>query len=190
MNYLALNDYRRAIQLALAMEQPGRLYKLFKDIRSHADLSSSMSITGSEAVDQVVKTLVGSDLAKLLRYIRDWNAKAKTSEVAQGVLFAIMKMRTAEEITKAFDEEEAQKALTTANVAGDLLEDVSQLSAKKGTGRTGLKELLDAMIPYTERHLARMEKLMQESYMVDYVLNEMDNGMLDGEEDAMEVEEL
>ena len=34
MNYLSLHDYDKAIQLAIATEQPGRLLSLFKDIRS------------------------------------------------------------------------------------------------------------------------------------------------------------
>jgi U3 small nucleolar RNA-associated protein 13 len=49
--------------------------------------------------------------------------------------------------------------------------------------------MVDGLIPYTERHLARMERLVQESYMVDYVLGEMDDGMFDGEYDeAMDIE--
>jgi len=49
------------------------------------------------------------------------------------------------------------------------------------TGGTPLKELVDGLIPYTERHLSRMERLVQESYVVDYILGEMDDGMFDGE---------
>ena len=50
-----------------------------------------------------------------------------------------------------------------------------------------MRELLEALIPYTERHLARMERLVQESYVVDYVLGEMDDG-LDGGEEGMDVD--
>ena len=51
-----------------------------------------------------------------------------------------------------------------------------------------LKELVDALIPYTERHLTRMEKLLQDSYVVEHLLSEMDDGMFgelgDGDEDV------
>jgi len=61
-----------------------------------------------------------------------------------------------------------------------------------GAGGTGLKELVDALIPYTERHLSRMERLVQESYVVDYILGEMDDGIFDGElgdnESSMDVD--
>ncbi|KAF7975204.1 hypothetical protein HWV62_10276 [Athelia sp. TMB] len=152
-NYVALHDYRRAMQLALAMEQPSRLLALFTDIRG-ADADGS--ITGRAAVDEVVRTLPGPDLARLLRYVRDWNAKAKTSVVAQGVLRAIVELRAAEDVMQAF---------------GD----------GAGAGATPLKELVDALIPYTERHLARMDRLLQESYVVDYILSEMDDGMFDAD---------
>jgi U3 small nucleolar RNA-associated protein 13 len=174
LNYLSLNDYRNAIQLALAMGQPGRLLSLFKGISSSESASSS-SITGHHAVDEVFRTLGGSDLAKLLRYVRDWNANAKTSMIAQSVLFAVVKLRSADDVMKAFKDE----AQVGAFASGKGFEGVA--TGASGAGGTALKELIDALIPYTERHLSRMEKLVQESYMVDYILSEMDDGMFDGE---------
>ncbi|KAJ6621138.1 WD40 repeat-like protein [Mycena sp. CBHHK59/15] len=174
LNYLELNDYRRAIQLAISMGQPGRLLSLFKDLRA-SETSTASSITGHPSVDEVIRTLGGSDLAKLLRYVRDWNAVAKTSIVAQGVLFAIVKLRSADDVMQAFGDEVLETALVDAGVLG---------VPAKGGGGTALKEMVDALIPYTERHLARMERLVQESYMVDYVLSEMDDGMF-GDDDGM-----
>jgi U3 small nucleolar RNA-associated protein 13 len=179
LNYLELKDYRRAIQLAISMGQPGRLLSLFKNIRASAAESStpSASITGHPSVDEVIRTLGGSDLAKLLRYVRDWNTVAKTSLVAQGVLFAITKLRSADDVMQAFGDEVHETALVEGSAKAT------------GAGGTGLKEMVDGLIPYTERHLARMERLVQESYMVDYVLGEMDDGMFDGEYDeAMDIE--
>ena len=61
MNYLALHDYRRAIQLALAMEQPGRLLALFKNFIAAPE--DAPSITGSAAVDEVLRTLLTDAIA-------------------------------------------------------------------------------------------------------------------------------
>jgi len=174
-NYLALHDYRKAIQLALAMEQPGRLLTLFTNIRGAADSDDSddhspPSITGNSAVDEVIRTLAGSDLARLLRYVRDWNARAKTSSVAQGVLFAIVKLRSAEDVMQAFNDEAGEAVFSTGTIGKGA-----------GAGATPLKELIDALIPYTERHLSRMDRLLQESYVVDYILGEMDDGMFDAD---------
>jgi U3 small nucleolar RNA-associated protein 13 len=158
MNYVSVQDYKRAIQLALAMSQPGRLFSLFKEVSGH----EQTALTGNASVDKVIKTLGGSDLAKLLRYVRDWNTNAKTAAVAQGVLFAVMKLRSAEEVIGAFGEEGTEKAFAEGVAS---------------TGRTAVKEVVDALIPYSERHLSRLERLVQESYVVDYILGEMDDGM-------------
>jgi U3 small nucleolar RNA-associated protein 13 len=177
LNYLSLNDYRRAIQLALTMEQPGRLLSLFTNIHSRSALAKSedplenTSITGNLSVDEVIHTLPGSDLARLLGYVRDWNAKAKTSGVAQGILYAIVKLRSADDVMQAFRDEAGESMIMDGSI-----------EKTSGPG-TPLKELVDALIPYTERHLARTERLVQESYVVDYILGEMDDGMFDGELD-------
>ena len=185
MNYLALHDYKKAIQLALSMSQPGRLLSLFKDVISSPSKDDDQpSIIGNPSVDEVIRTLGGSDLAKLLRFVRDWNTNAKTSSVAQKVLLTIVKLRSADEIIQAFSDETDEKVF----VEGD--EGSSQQPPT--TGRTALKELVDALIPYSERHLSRMEKLVQDSYVVDYILGEMDDGMFDDgfDDDAMEVDTL
>ncbi|KAH9486256.1 Transducin beta-like protein 3 [Psilocybe cubensis] len=167
MNYVALRDYKRAIELALAMAQPGRLFNLFRDVAGEGE---SSSLTGSTAVDEVIRTLRGSELAKLLRFVRDWNTNAKTSVVAQQVLYAIVKLQRAERVIGAFGEETAERAFAE----GEEEEDATS-GAK--TGRTAVKEVLEALIPYSERHQGRIERLVQESYVVDYILGEMDDGM-------------
>jgi U3 small nucleolar RNA-associated protein 13 len=178
-NYLALNNYRKAMQLALVMEQPGRLLSLFKGLRSASALAPpDHSITGDPSVDEVIRTLPGSDLVKLLRYVRDWNTNAKTSDVAQGVLHAVVKLRTVDDFMRAFGDEAGEAALASSQP----LDASREKSA--GAGGTAMKEMVDAMIPYTERHLARIEKLVQDSYVVDYILGEMDDGMFDGDLDS------
>lgn len=188
MNYLALRDYKRAIRLALAMSQPGRLLSLFKEIASSEEDDDSPSLTGNTSVDEIIRTLSGPELAKLLRFVRDWNTNAKTSVVAQRVLLAIMKLRTADDIIKAFGDENLEKMFADGE------EEDSSSSGSPSTGRTALKELVDGLIPYSERHLARIERLVQESYVVDYILGEMDDGMFDNnamgadDDDGMDVD--
>ncbi|KAG0702718.1 WD40-repeat-containing domain protein [Suillus ampliporus] len=187
MNYLSLHDYRRAIQLALAMQQPGRLLSLFKDIRATPSESAAdaSSVTGNGAVDEVLRTLGGSDLARLLRYVRDWNPNTKTSGVAQGVLYAVMKLRSADDVIAAFTEEAHEGILQSSGQESAK----STTSGSTTSGNTALKELIDAMIPYTERHLSRMDRLVQDSFVVDYILSEMDDGMFDGQDiDTMDVD--
>ncbi|CAE6507964.1 unnamed protein product [Rhizoctonia solani] len=187
-NYLALNDYRNAIQLALAMDQPGRLYNLFKSVRAARptksiaprpqDTESAQSISGSAEIDQVLATLSGSDLVRLLGHIRTWNASARTSTIAQTVLHAILSTHSTENIIAAFGKDEDTQGLEA--------EFTSAFKQKEKPGMD-LRSIVDGLIPYTERHLTRAERLVQDSFVVDYVLGEMDMGLALGGLDAMEV---
>lgn len=174
LNYVSLHDYRNAVQLALAMQQPGRLLALFRSVRDGPDIegpNQSKSFTGSPAVDEVIRTIPADDLVTLIKFVRDWNSNAKTSEIAQDILHAIVKLRSTEDIMDVF---KSQAALTREEHPIDV--------------GGGLKEVVDGLIPYTERHLARMERLIQESYVVDFLLEEMDQGMLYGGGNLMEVD--
>ena len=158
LNYVALQDYRRAIEVALSLGHPGRLLQLFRDLKGDS------GVTGSADVDRVLKELASADLVRLLLYVRDWNTRASSAAVAQRVLHAIMKLRSAGDIANAFE------------------------NASAGDEKNGLHELVEGLIPYTERHLARMERLVQESYVVDYVLREMDDGLVDDDNEVMDVD--
>ncbi|KAF8755574.1 WD40 repeat-like protein [Rhizoctonia solani] len=187
-NYLALNDYRNAILLALTMDQPGRLYNLFKSVRATRptksiasrapDADSLHNITGSAQVDQVLATLSGPDLVRLLGHVRTWNASARTSTVAQTVLHAILSTHTTEDIIATFGKADTEDGLDAE--FGKML---------KGKDKPGmdLRSIVDGLIPYTERHLTRAERLVQDSFVVDYVLGEMDMGIALNGLDAMEV---
>ncbi|KAK4684222.1 U3 small nucleolar RNA-associated protein 13, partial [Tremellales sp. Uapishka_1] len=176
-NYLALKDYRKAILLALAMSQPGRLLNLFLTV---ALLRTPGTFTGSKEVDQVIKTLPGMDLVRLLKHVRDWNSRAKTSPVAQTLLHAILRLRTPEDIMAAFDSMTRKPKQEDEEAEADV-EDNETNFKKQAVQTIGIKELLDGLIPYSERHFTRIDKLVQESYMLDYALGEMDGGLFGGE---------
>lgn len=167
MNYIMIKDYHNALVLALSLNQPGRLLSLFKQII----LSSQDDLEGQEvsksAMDAVLKKLSPQDLIKLLKHVRDWNTSAKTSGVSQTILYSLLKLRPVDEIAEAFN--------STIKFNGMIEPPVSKDAALT------LSELVQAMLPYTERHLARLDRLIQDSYIIDYVLKEMDGGIVDGE---------
>jgi len=163
-----LRDYRKALELALTMNQPGRLFLLFKEIQSSSERTDCF--TGNALVDEAIRTLATPDLALLLSFVRSWNSNAKTSDVAQRVLHATLKLRSADDILRVFEDEFAAKSFANA-------EDVASVTGR--TGITAIKELVETIIPYTERHLNKVDQLLQESYVIDYILGEMDDGMFD-----------
>ena len=149
------------------MNQPGRLYNLFKTItiRSAADPQID-AVSGHPAVDDVVREMPPVEIATLLKHVRTWNANAKSSVVAQTILHTIFKLRKTEDISEALSSTAA-----------------SDTSTKKGAD--SLSELVHALIPYTERHLTRLDRLVQDSYILDFVLGEMDGGMLANGDEIM-----
>jgi U3 small nucleolar RNA-associated protein 13 len=147
-NYAYAGNYREAITLALQMDQPGRLFTLFKTV-TETEVPDEGSLTGLHAVDDVLSTLADEQLYKLLLRLRDWNANVRSAPVAQKILWAVVKSYPA-----------------------------ARLASIKPAGRVGakgsLKDVLDAIKAYSERHYKRVEELVDESYLLDFTLREMD----------------
>ena len=147
-NHIHAGSYREAITLALQLNHPGRLLNLFTKVVT-TDNPDAKSLTGLAAVDQVLANLSDEQIFLLLLRLRDWNANARTAPVAQRILWALMRSYPASRI--------------------------SNLSVKGARGQKSLKEVLHALRVYTERHYKRMEELVDESYLVEYTLQEMDS---------------
>lgn len=160
------------------MSQPGRLLTLFNTVLS---TKVSGTYTGSIEVDEVIRTLSGLDLTRLLGHVRNWNANARTSPVAQNILHAILRIKSPEEIIQAFD-----NAKEIPQIVPSTEDEEPEKRPKKAQPVLNLKDLLDGLIPYSERHFARIDRLVQDSYVLDYVVGEMDGGLFGGE--AMDVD--
>ncbi|KAF2810455.1 WD40 repeat-like protein [Mytilinidion resinicola] len=156
-NYAHKGNYREAITLALQLNQPARLLGLFKGV-VEAETQEAGSLSGLKAVDDVLANLADEQLFKLLLRIRDWNTNARTAPVAQKILWTLVKSYPA-----------------------------SRFAGLKPTGKAdakgSLRDVLDALKAYTERHYRRIEDLVDESYLLDFTLREMDE-VVGGGEDA------
>ncbi|MCJ1339037.1 U3 small nucleolar RNA-associated protein 13 [Bachmanniomyces sp. S44760] len=146
-NYIHRSNYREAITLALQLNHPARLLSLFTNVVNTSPPEAG-SMCGVKAVDDVLTRLGDDQLFTLLLRVRDWNTNARTAPVAQKILWILVKSYPA-----------------------------TKLSALKGGGNRGgpdAKDVFDALKAYTERHYKRMEELIDESYIVDYTLREME----------------
>jgi U3 small nucleolar RNA-associated protein 13 len=147
-NYAYAGNYREAIVLALQMDQPGRLFSLFKSV-VETEKPDEGSMTGLDAVDDVLANLADEQLYKLLLRLRDWNTNVKTAPIAQKILWTVVKSYPA-----------------------------SRLAGLRPAGKVGakgsLKDVFDAIRAYSERHYKRVEELVDESYLLDFTLREMD----------------
>lgn len=147
-NYMHTGAYRDAIALALQLNHPGRLLKLFTSVVT-TDKPDEGSLCGLMAVDEVLATLSDEQIFLLLLRLRDWNTNARTASVAQRILWALVRSYPASKF--------------------------SNLSVKGARGQKSLKDVLSALKVYTERHYKRMEDLVDESFLVEYTLQEMEN---------------
>lgn len=143
-NYMYDGSYREAITLALQLNHPARLLALFTSVVTGKQEKGSLS--GLLAVDSVLATLSDEQIFLLLLRIRDWNTNARSAHVAQRILWTLVRSYPA-----------------------------ARLSGLKVKGRgKSLKEVVDGLKAYTERHYRRMEELVDESYLIEYTLKEMD----------------
>lgn len=152
-NYVHAGRYREAITLALQLNYPGKLLSLFTNVVNTSPPEAG-SLSGVGEVDEVLRTLGDEQLFTLLLRLRDWNINARTAPVAQKILWILVKVYPA-----------------------------SRLAGLRGKRRGGgVGEVLDGLRAYTERHYKRMEELVGESYLVDFMLREMEVGGFVGED--------
>ena len=176
-NYVAIQDYSNAILLALSMDQPRRLLKLFTEVFTESSASKD-SYTGSTSVDTILKTLSQQDLRQMLLYVKDWNTVARTAEVAQAVLHAILKSHTADKVLDCLEppkpEEDEEEDVASDDEDED---DDARKKKRKSRPRPEMKagDVLQALIPYTERHMTRTDKMVRESFIVEHLLTQMES---------------
>ncbi|ETN38480.1 uncharacterized protein HMPREF1541_06515 [Cyphellophora europaea CBS 101466] len=146
-NHIMAKNYREVITLSLALNHPGRLLRVFQDVVAlPAAEQEPGSLTGVRAVDDVLASLDEEQVFKLLERVRDWNTNARTAVVAQRVLGTLL---------RSYDV--------------DFFVDLAENRRLKG-----VRPLLRALEVYTERHYKRLEELVDESYLLEYTLREMD----------------
>ncbi|KAI2621730.1 U3 small nucleolar RNA-associated protein [Hypoxylon sp. NC1633] len=147
-NYEYVGAYREAITMALQLNHPRKLQNLFERV-VNSKAPDVGSFSGLRAVDEVLASLSDEQLFLLLLRLRDWNTNARTAPMAQRILWTLVKSYPASRF--------------------------SNLSVKGAHGQKSLKEVLNTLKVYTERHYKRMEELVEESYLVEYTLQEMDS---------------
>ncbi|KAI9788696.1 MAG: U3 small nucleolar RNA-associated protein 13 [Peltula sp. TS41687] len=185
-NYARAGAYREAITLALQLNHPARLLALFRAVVIHGDNNDTPpstalekqraqrqqqqgSMTGNKEVDTVLASLGDEQLLLLLQRVRDWNTNARTAPVAQRILGVLVRSYPVARLV----------GLRVGGGGGD--HTTGQVREGGGGGRGGgaaVTDLLDALRVYTERHYRRLEDLLDESFLVDFTLREMDELMM------------
>ncbi|DAA75268.1 TPA_exp: Uncharacterized protein A8136_2019 [Trichophyton benhamiae CBS 112371] len=114
------------------------------------------NLTGNADIDAVLKTLDDELLYILLIRLRDWNTNARTARVSQRILYALFRSYPSSTFIELADRKY-----------------VLPNDGKSGKS-AAMKDILEALAAYTERHYRRIEELVDESYLVEWVLDEED----------------
>lgn len=172
-NYIRTGAYREAITLALQLNHPARLLSLFtaaidevdgKKSEKNDETDADSALTGNSSVDQVLQSLDQDNLYLLLLRLRDWNTNARTAKVAQRILYTLVRSYPASTFIEL-----ANRPPPAAATQGK--------RSRKDVGGLSLKEIFNALSSYTDRHYRRVEELVDESYLVEWILDEMEGGM-------------
>ena len=169
-NHIRSRNYREAIVLALQLNHPKRLLDLFTAVVNGPQ--DPGSYTGKKEVDAVIASLSDSQLWSLLKRLRDWNANARTYNVAQHVLYAILRLHSKERLLNL-------RRRRKGGVAQDVNAELADAMAKLNTDgevrdKESVKDVLDGLRAYTERHYSRLEKTSEERFVLLWALQQMD----------------
>ena len=91
--------WREGIVLALQLNHPARLLGICQSVVDTSPAEEG-SISGINAVDDVIAELADEQLLTLLMRLRDWNTSARTARVAQRFLNVIVRCYTPDRLKK------------------------------------------------------------------------------------------
>ncbi|CAI4046475.1 hypothetical protein SKDZ_12G2550 [Saccharomyces kudriavzevii ZP591] len=144
-NYISQGDWTNAFLLALTLDHPMRLFNVLK--KSLGELRSRQDIKEGES-----KILFNEELDRAI------------SALNNEQLMLLMK-RCRDWNTNAKTHTIAQRTIRCIL----MYHNIAKLSEVPG-----MVKVVDAIIPYTQRHFARVDNLVEQSYILDYALVEMD----------------
>lgn len=140
---LQSGDFHRALKLALELDKPYNFRLIVEKIMK------TESEKYMEVITELLSNLEIPELTKLFSYIREWNLISRTFVPAQVVLSILLH-----------------------NYSFDVLAKIKDI-----------EEFVDTLIAYNKRHIEvdmiliddvqRTDRLLQNSYLVDYVLQNM-----------------
>lgn len=170
-NHIRSNNYREAIVLALQLNHPRRLLDLFSAVVNGSHEPGSF--TGKKDVDEVLATLSDSQLWNLLRRVRDWNVNGRTHNIAQHILYAILRLIPRQRLLNLRNRRR-KTALADEDVEAGLTNAMAELSTKE-RNKESVKDVVDGLKAYTQRHYERLEKTSEERFVLLWALQQMDS---------------
>jgi U3 small nucleolar RNA-associated protein 13 len=135
-NHLRHKEYSKAFAIALQRDKPHHVLKVLTAL---VDEEVGKGGSGLESLRREARKWSDDRISQILRYCRDWNTRARNSNIAMLVCKAV----------------------------------VSVFPVSKLVGINGVPEVVAGIIPYSERHFDRLDRLHTSTYLLDFVLASM-----------------
>ena len=108
----------------------------------------------------------GEQLQRVVEFVREWNTNSKHCHTAQKVLTAILQCHPPSALVQVGGWAEQREG--------------GGMQAAEGRGGwcrwvqvPGIRQAVEGLLPYTERHLARIQRLVRSTFLLDYTLAAM-----------------
>lgn len=170
-NHIHSQNYREAIVLALQLNHPKRLLDLFTRVLDSPEKEEG-SLTGISGVDEVLGSLSEEQLWILLCRLRDWNASARTSRVSQRIMYTLFRLYPKEKFVQLRKNRGRKK--NEEEELADGVESMALAEKPKAIKNESVKDVVDGLKAYTERHYGRLEKMAEERWVLAWTLQQMD----------------
>ena len=158
----------------MKLRQPRQLLELMKTMLREPQKGSLTHKTYIAQLVPLVQCLSQSDMQNVFAYMRDWNTSPKNCACAQALLGAILATYSPKvlvpcigclchrPVTHRFHSTTVQRAhYLVTNISS--VQDIAAVQ--------GLQEISEALLLYTGRHYDRMDRMLESTYLLDYLLS-------------------
>lgn len=163
-NHLRHKEFSKALEIALKVNKPMHALKILTALLEN-EISNRKGDNEQTVLQQLIDTWDLERIAQVLKYCRDWNTRARNSYIAMWVLRSIV---------------------TTVPVGR-----LASLQASQ-TKHGSIPEIMAGIMPYAERHFDRLDRLYGSSYLLDFLLYNMDSldPVVDGADEDNSLDEF
>ncbi len=152
----------------MELDHPRRLLGILKEISFRKD--------SIEKFRKIVDSLDASLLGTLITLLVDWNTNAKHSDMVQTVLYVIFRRYDLSDLIKLTPSHLHRRGKgfeTDANEGGEKIINLQIPELVASRRAQNVAQILSALDAYSMRHLKRVNRLIQNSYLLDFILNSM-----------------
>lgn len=158
-----LKQHLKAAKLALKLQQPKQLLEIVKAMLHSPQTKPFTHKAYIAQLAPFAKSLSQADMQNVFTHIRDWNTSPKNCACAQALLGAVLATHSPKVGTCR------SELVSPTQVCVDLtvcrLQDVESVH--------GLQETSEAILLYSGRHYDRMDRMLQSTYLLDYLLSRL-----------------